>query len=101
MHESPEPAPALDPHHPIVFHRAFVRRAGRIQWALFFAGGPVLLGAGFGALANFFVWGSIGITEGYTAACGALLILGSVIWGRQWRRHLRRAWWGELYGRWW
>ena len=96
----PEPTPALDPHHPIVFRRAFVRRAGRIQWALILVGGLVLLGAGIAVLAHLYVWGSIGIA-GYPAAGGALLFLCGVIWGRLWRRRFRRAWWGKLYGRWW
>ncbi len=101
IHEppEPEPTPVLDPRHPIVFRRAFVRRAGRIQWALILVGWAVLMGAGVAALAELFLGRSIAI-PGYAAAGGTLFFLGGVIWGRLWRRHLRRAWWGELYGRW-
>ncbi len=101
MHEPLEPGTALDPRHPIVFRRAFVRRANFIQGALIFAGGSVLLGAGIAALAELFLLERSLAIPGYAAAGGALLFLGGVIWGRLWRRRLRRAWWGELYGRWW
>ena len=99
MHESPEPGPTLDPRHPIAFRRTFVRRAGRIQWALTLVGGLVLMGAGVAALAALVLGQTLDV-PGYAVAGGALLFLGGVIWGRLWRRHLRRAWWGELYGRW-
>lgn len=99
-HEPPEPGTALDPRHPVVFRRAFVRRANGIQWALILVGWAVLMGAAVAALAELFLLERSLAIPGYAAAGGALLFLGGVIWGRLWRRHLRRAWWGELYGRW-